>query len=253
MGPARVTRENATRQPRPAFYALSPGGWRDYATLLHPPYTLWHLSYVAIGSALAPELRVERLAWLLAAFFLAMGIGAHALDELEGRPLRTRIPDRVLVGLAAASTAGAVAIGVAAALAWTLWLVPFVAVGPFLVVSYNLELFRGRLHGPVCFALFWGAFPVVTAYFATAERLRVEALLGAAFAFLTSLVQQQLSTPVRKLRRRVTSVSGSLELTDGSREAITAETLGQPPERALQTLSGAMVALAATLVAARLA
>ena len=37
---------------RPAFYALAPGGWRDYVTLLHPPYTLWHLSYVAIGAAL---------------------------------------------------------------------------------------------------------------------------------------------------------------------------------------------------------
>src|SRR3989442_13616404 len=37
-----------------AFYALEPGGLRDYWTLLHPPYTLWHLSYVLLGAALAP-------------------------------------------------------------------------------------------------------------------------------------------------------------------------------------------------------
>ena len=38
-------------EDRPAFYALAPGGWRDWWTLLHPPYTLWHLSYVALGAA----------------------------------------------------------------------------------------------------------------------------------------------------------------------------------------------------------
>ena len=76
--------------PRPAFYALAPGGWRDYATLLHPPYTAWHLSYVAIGAALAADFRLSRLLPTLAAFFLAVGIGAHALDELHGRPARHR-------------------------------------------------------------------------------------------------------------------------------------------------------------------
>src|ERR1700693_3046578 len=99
-------------EERPAFYALSPGGWRDYWTLLHPPYTLWHLSYVAIGASLAPGMRLEWLGETLLAFFLAMGIGAHALDELHGRPLGTRISDRMLVALAGLGVAGAVAIGV---------------------------------------------------------------------------------------------------------------------------------------------
>src|SRR5207302_2834838 len=82
--------EVVTEDARPAFYALAPGAWRDYVTVLHPPYTLWHLSYVAIGAGLAPELDFRVLALTLAAFFLAVGIGAHALDELNGRPLRTR-------------------------------------------------------------------------------------------------------------------------------------------------------------------
>ena len=130
-------------EPRPAFYALAQGGWRDYVTLLHLPYTLWHLSYVAIGAALAPELEANRLLWGLAAFLLALGIGAHALDELHGRPLGTEIPSLVLVWLAAVSLAAAVAIGIGAALAWTLWLLPFVAAGAFLVPAYTLELGGG--------------------------------------------------------------------------------------------------------------
>jgi hypothetical protein len=96
-------------EARPAFYALAPGRWRDYVTLLHPPYTLWHLSYVVIGAALAPDWRPTRLVATLAAFFLAVGIGAHALDELNGRPLSTQIPDRTLAALAAGSIAVAVA------------------------------------------------------------------------------------------------------------------------------------------------
>jgi hypothetical protein len=158
---------------RPAFYALRRGGWRDYVTLLHPPYTAWHLSYVAIGAALAPRFHLDRMLWALAAFFLAMGVAAHALDELKGRPLRTSIPTGVLVGLAAGSLAGAVAIGIAAAHMWGWGLLAFVAVGVVAVPAYNLEL---AFHNYLGFALLWGAFPVLTGYFVEAQTLRFEAL-----------------------------------------------------------------------------
>jgi hypothetical protein len=236
---------------RPAFYALESGGWRDYITLLHPPYTAWHLSYVVIGAALAPEFAGRRLLAALAAFFLAMGVGAHALDELTDRPLQTRISPRVLIALAALSIGAAVAIGIAAALAWTLWLLPFVAAGAFLVVAYNLELFGGLFHTYLWFGLAWGAFPLLTAYLVTAEKLTIEALLAATFALLTSLVQRTLSTPVRNVRRRVTAVTGTISLIDGTREEITAQTLMGAPETGLRLLAAAMVSLAAALVALR--
>ncbi|MDX6511219.1 MAG: hypothetical protein QOE36_723 [Gaiellaceae bacterium] len=238
-------------EARPAFYSLRQGGWRDYVTLLHPPYTAWHLSYVAIGAALAPVWRPERMGWTLLAFFLAMGIGAHALDELRGRPLATLIPGRVLALLAALSIGGAVTIGVVTALAWTPWLLVFVATGAFLVVAYNLELFGGRLHGYAWFALDWGAFPTLTAYFAAAGRLRVEAVLAAAFATGLSAVQRTLSTPVRAMRRRVASVSGTIVYRDGSEQPLTADDLRAAPETALRILCGAVVLLAAALVVAR--
>jgi hypothetical protein len=248
MGTAGVD-EPATR---PAFYALRPGGWRDYITLLHPPYTLWHLSYAAIGAGLAPDFSGRRLVAALAAFFLAMGIGAHALDELSGRPLRTRIPERVLVALAGTSIAGAIAIGIASALAWTLWILPFVAFGGFIVVAYNLELFGGLFHNSLWFALAWGAFPLLTGYFVVAEEIRLEVVLAATFAALLSHAQRVLSTPVRFARRRVRNVSGTIELVDGSRQSVTADTLLRTPERALQILAAATVALAGALVLLRL-
>jgi len=232
---------------RPAFYALEPGGWRDYVTLLHPPYTLWHLSYVAIGAALAPQWRPGVLALALLAFFLGMGIGAHALDELHGRPLATRI----LVVLAATSLAAAAGIGIAVALRTNLWLLAFVGVGAFIAVAYNLELFGSRLHGDPWFSLAWGAFPVLTAYFAATETIRIEALLAAAFAALLSHAQRRLSTPVRLVRRRTRTVTGRIELLDGSTIPITADSLTAEAEHALKTLSAAVVALALALVLLR--
>jgi hypothetical protein len=237
---------------RPAFYALAQGGWRDYVTLLHPPYTAWHLSYVAIGACLAPTLYEGRLAAAAAAFFLALGISAHALDELQGRPLQTRIPRRVLVALSVVPLAGAVAIGIAGAISFDPWLLVFVAVGAALVPVYNLELFGGAIHTGWGFALAWGAFPLLTGYFACAKTITWVALLGAAYATLTSYVQRVLSTPVRHLRRRVATVEGTMRLRDGGSEPVTGETLAAAPERALQALAAANVALAAALLVLRL-
>jgi hypothetical protein len=237
---------------RPAFYALRQGGWRDYVTLLHLPYTAWHLAYVVVGGCLVAEVSWNRLGLTVLAFFLAMGIGAHALDELTGRPLQTSIPSRVLVALAVVSVAAACAIGVAVAVGFSLWILPLIAVGAFLVPAYNLELFGGRFHSDLWFAIAWGAFPVVTAYVACAGTIRAAGLVAAAWATVLSLAQRRLSTPVRRNRRAVVAVTGELELNDGGRETVTREMLVAAPETALKLLAAATVLLAAALVAFRL-
>ena len=221
-----------TEEVRPAFYALRAGGLRDYVTLLHTPYTLWHLSYVAVGAAAAPHFHLDRMLWGIAAFFLAMGLAAHALDELKGRPLRTGIPSAALVGIAVVALAGAVAIGIGAARAWGWGLLAFVVVGAVVVPAYNLEL---ALHTDWGFALAWGAFPALTGYFVEAQTVRGEAIAVAAYAFLLSLAQRTLSTPVRRARRELATTAGI-----------------EPLERSLRLLTWAAVALAVGLVAARL-
>ena len=224
-----------TEPVAPAFYALRTGGWRDYVTLLHLPYTAWHLSYVAAGAALAPQFHAERLWLALAAFFLALGVSAHALDELNGRPLRTEIPSTILVALAVATLAGACAIGVYAADAWGWWLVAFVAVGAVLVPAYNLEWFGGVVHTDLGLGLSWGAFPALTAYFVEAQTIRIEAVGFAAFATVLTMVQRTLSTPVRQARRAHNTLEGTASF-----------------ERALRLLTFATVLLAVGLVAGRL-
>jgi hypothetical protein len=239
-------------EDRAAFYALSPGGWRDYWTLLHPPYTLWHLSYVVMGASIAPDLQIRWLVETLLAFFLAMGIAAHALDELHGRPLGTRIPDAVLWTLAAVGLGGAVALGVDGAREVSPWIWAFIGSGVFLVLAYNLELFGGLIHSDLWFALAWGAFPVLTASFAQTARVEPEAVALAAACAAISAAQRVLSTPVRRLRRRVATVEGTITLRDGDAETIDAATLRSTPERALRWMSVAMPLLALGMLLARL-
>ena len=237
---------------KPAFYALDRGGWRDYVTLLHLPYTAWHLSYVVVGGCLATEVAWGRLGPTVFAFFLAMGIGAHALDELAGRPLGTAIPSSVLAALALVSIIAACAIGIAVAVGFSLWILPLIAIGAFLVPAYNLELFEGCFHSDTWFAVAWGAFPVVTGYVACEGTPRLVAFVAAGWATALSLAQRRLSTPVRHARREVVSIDGEIRLANGEREPVTRELLVSAPEGALQLLTIATVLIAAALVVVRL-
>jgi hypothetical protein len=230
---------------------LRPGGWRDLVTLLHPPYTAWHLSYVALGAAAAPVVHVDRLLAALGAFFLAVGIGAHALDELNGRPLATQLSSRMLWGLAIAGVGGAVAIGIAGAVMVSASVAAFVVVGAFLVTAYNLELFGGRFHSGFWFAAAWGAFPAFTAYWVNSLAVGVAGVLVAAACFGLSAAQRALSTPVRELRRRTVSVTGEQRLRDGGVVELSAARLAAPLDTALRAMAIALVLLAAGMLVVR--
>jgi hypothetical protein len=238
--------------PRPAYYAAQPGGWRDWWTLLHPPYTAWHLSYVVIGASLAPHVHVARLIGTLLAFFCAVGLAAHAFDELHGRPLGTRIPTAALFAVGIAGLAGAVVLGIVGLSRVGPTLIPFMILGPILVVAYNWEVFGGLIHTDLGFALAWGGFPVLVAYVAQTRTLALAPVLVAIAATAVSAAQRQLSAPARLLRRRSSAVRGSVTLRDGTEVALDARTLLAPLERALRFLSWGMVLLATGLAVARL-
>ena len=238
---------------RPAFYALPSGGWRDYVTLLHPPYTLWHLSYVVIGACTVADVNLGYLAWSVLAFFGAVGLGAHALDELNGRPLRTAIPSIVLVAIAFVGLTGAVVLGVYGAVIVSPWMLWFIVVGAFIALAYNLEWFHGAFHSDLWFALGWGAFPALTGAFAQLGRLTWAGLLVAAACAALSAAQRVLSTPVRRLRRNAVAIEGRAVYDDGTDERLDNAWLRGTPERALRLLSLAVPLLAAAMLASALA
>jgi hypothetical protein len=236
-------------QERPAFYAVGrgTGGPGDWVTLLHPPYTIWHLSYVVMGAAVMPPLVLWRLGGTLVAFFLAVGIGAHALDELKGRPLGTGIRTTTLAVTAGISITAAVVLGLVFG---GLRLLPFIVVGCLLVFSYNLELFGGLMHSDLWFGLAWGSFPALVGAYAQHWTLSIAAVAVAVAACFLSLGQRALSTPARTLRRRVRAVSVQVTFNDGRQRQLGRADLLAPLERALRFFVWATgaVALAMALV-----
>jgi hypothetical protein len=240
------------RPGRPAFYAFGGGRLGDAITLLHPPYTAWHLSYFALGAAVAPHVYLDRLLWGLAAFGLAVGIAAHALDERHDRPLGSAFSDRTLSLAAALSLAGAVGIGIAGVLTVSAWLIPLVLAGGIFLPAYNLELAGGRFHSDLWFAIGWGGFPAFTGYFVNALTIGAPGLLIALGCTAMSVAQRRLSSAARDLRRRTVAVEGTRRLTDGRSEPISLAGMLGPLDGALAVLSVTMVVLACALLSARL-
>jgi demethylmenaquinone methyltransferase/2-methoxy-6-polyprenyl-1,4-benzoquinol methylase len=248
VAPSETQPSVVPASPRAAFYALRPGGLRDYWTLLHPPYTLWHLSYVLLGAALAPMPNPRIVAGALSAFFLAVGVASHSFDELQGRPLGTRIPSSVLLVLGSIGLVGAVVLGVIAAAQLGPWFLVLVAIGAALVLSYGLEI--PIVHSDVGFALAWGGFPVVAS--AAANGAPVLPTMAAAIgASLLSLAQRRLSTPVRRIRRKAEQVSGAVRYRDGTVEEIDAARLIGAPEAALRLIWLAIAAISIGTLLAR--
>ena len=124
--------------------------------------------------------------------------------------------------------------------------------GPLLVVAYNFELAGGIVHNDVGFAACWGAFPVLTAYVAQAGNLSWAAVFAALAAFFLSLAQRALSTPARLLRRRASTVEGTVVMADGGRLPLDHRVLLTPLERALKMTAWSVVLGATALALFRL-
>ena len=138
-------------------------------TLLHAPYTLWNLAYVALGAGLAPQFHLDRMLWAMAAFFLALGVAAHALDELNGRPLQTRIPSPVAGRARRRGPWRRARHRHRRRRRWGYGLLVFVAIGGIVVPVYNLELLGGVIHNELGLALAGG---LTVLFAATGSRRR---------------------------------------------------------------------------------
>jgi hypothetical protein len=235
---------------RPAYYAPTGTPLGDLWAVLHPPYTAWHLSYVVIGATLGDHLEIRVLAGTVLAFFLGTGLGAHALDELHSRPLRTGLSDATLRLIGYGALLGAGGLGVAGAMVVSPWVLAWAVAGVGLAAGYALERPRW-IHTDLGFGLAWGGFPILVGYFGQSGTVGVEAVVAAGAATLVSLTQRALSTPARLIRRQTTEAEVRLR-TGEDTERWDEERLLDTWEKPLRLLAWAMVALAAGLLIGRL-
>ncbi len=231
---------------RPAFYARTGSVAADLVAILHPPYTAWHLSYVAIGASLAATVSIARLGWTLLVFFLAVGIAAHSLDEVNSHPLKTGLGDAALWAMAFAGLGAAAVVVALGSVLVSPWIWAWAVVGLFFAVGYPLE-WPAFLHTNLGFAIAWGAYPVLAGYWVQAESVSLGALIVAGFATLLSLAQRSLSTPARFVRRDTTVAGAQFDAAAWDRTKLL-----NTWEVPLRWLGWAVVALAVGLIVARI-
>jgi hypothetical protein len=218
--------------------SFGPERFRVAVGLLFLPYTGMVLSFTVIGAMLAPAIYWDRVGAIVLIYFLALGIGAHALDAVgsrETKPWRQVFTRTQLWGLAVLSLVAAYAIGIWYMVQYTplLWLIAIPE--GFFVLAYNLEWFGGRFHRDSWFALSWGALPVLAGYVLQTNAISASALLVALAMALLSLVEIKASRPYKEYKRSNSDAAQAQRL-----EAI------------LKSLSAGVIALAAGLLAWRL-
>jgi len=234
-----------------AFYARRGSVGADILTILHVPYTAWHLSYVVFGAALAAHLDGLRLGGTVLAFFAGTGIASHALDEWNGRPLRTRVDDRFLMTMAVLGFAVSGVVMLAGVWLVSVWVIAWAVAGFVLAAGYSLEWWGGLLHTEIGFGLAWGAFPVLVGFWAQSLTISPAAIGMALAATILSLVQRSLSTSARFVRRETDDAILNLTLADGTQRRWEQRELLSTWETPLRRLSVAMIVIAVTLLLIR--
>ncbi len=238
---------------RPAWYTLGGRGvLTDLVNLLHPPYTLWHLSYVVIGIALAPVINMDRSLAVIIAFFLGLGIGAHALDETMGNPLKTKLSRQKLYLIGLSSLTVATAIGAYYVITLSVLLLPIILVEVFFALAYNLETFNKRFHNTIVFSISWGVLPFLTGYFVNSLSVSLGALLTSLAIGLLTYVQRTLSLQARAVRRNIDSPIRALKLENGEEIQVSASDLISPAEKSLKALTLTIFIFAIALICQRI-
>lgn len=184
--------------------AFGPVKFRIFIGLLFLPYTGMVLAYTVIGSMMAEQIYWDRVGAILIIYFLALGIGAHALDAIGSKgikPWGNVFSTAQLWALATASLVLAYALGGYYIVRYTPLLGVIAILEGFFVLAYNLEWFTGRLHTDAWFAISWGSLPVLAGYVLQTNHLSVAVVMVAVAMGLLSLVEIKASRPYKTLKR----------------------------------------------------
>ena len=234
-----------------AWYARGGSKLGELYTIMHLPYTSMVLSYVLIGAAVSPSFYPNRVIATLLAYFLGLGLSAHALNELHARHWGETLSKRELETLFAASLIGAILIGAfgmvvlyatSGALLAPLVLLAFIFLETFFLFAYNIDFSGGRFHTDLAFAFSWAALPVLVSYYVNALTITVVALLVAVGMAATAGIEINLSRWCKDFRRK--SSLTQMQLADGTKLSLNTAELIAKPEKALKLIVVAVDLLA---------
>jgi len=242
-----------------AWYARSGGKVRELYTIMHLPYTSMVLSYVLIGAAVSPSMDPFRLVLTLVAYFLGLGLSAHALNELHARHwgenlTRLELEVLFLLPLIAAVSIGAFGMLIlyeaSRSFIAPLILLAFISMETFFLIAYNSDIAKGRFHSTTSFAFSWAALPVIISFYVNSLTITPSAVLVASAMAATAAIEITLSRWCKDFRRKSPIVE--LQFADRSKQGLNATELIANPEKALKLIVVAVDLLSIGLIVHRL-
>lgn len=242
-----------------AWYAQTGSKTRELFTIMHLPYTSMVLSYILIGASLSPSIYLTRLILTLVAYFLGLGISAHALNELHARHWGKELNKGELEILFAVPLVGAILIGFygmnvlyessGTPLA-SLVLLSFMALETFFVFAYNTNFSGGRFHSDLAFALSWGALPTIISYYVNALTITLPAVLISSAMAATAGIEINLSRWCKDFRRKSPLIK--MQFADSTELNLNTTGLIARPEKALKLIVVVVDLVACGLILHRL-
>jgi hypothetical protein len=218
--------------------SFGPPKFRAFVGMMFLPYTGMCVSFAVIGSIAASDVHWDRIGAIALIYALALGIGAHAADNIgsqKDKPWGRYFTRKQMIALMISSLAAAYAIGIY----YIVLHVPLLAIVAilegFFLFAYNFEIWGGRFHNDFWFAVSWGALPVMAGYLIQTSDIGILPFAVAGAATLASFAEIRMSRPYKQLKKSAADPAVAARL-----------------EKRLKVLSLSTIAFSLVLVAVRL-
>jgi hypothetical protein len=183
---------------------FGPLKFRAFIGMLFLPYTGMCVSFTIIGSMLSESIQWDRVLSIFVIYFLALGVSAHAADNLGSKKIKpwgsffTAFELKLMV-------IGGLSVSYALGIYYIITFVPLLLIiaiiEGFFLFAYNFELFNGFFHNNFWFAVSWGSLPLLAGFVIQTNSISLLSLLSSIIAFLVAYSEIRISRKYKELKR----------------------------------------------------
>ena len=184
---------------------FGPLKFRAFIGMLFLPYTGMCISFTIIGSMLSESILWDRVLSIFIIYFLALGVSAHAADNLGSKKIKPwgnffttfELKLMVIGGLSVSY-----AIGIYYIIIFVPLLLIIAIIEGFFLFAYNFELFNGFFHNNFWFAVSWGSLPLLAGFVIQTNSISILSLFSSTIAFLIAYSEIRISRIYKELKRK---------------------------------------------------
>lgn len=183
---------------------FGPIKFRIFVGMLFLPYTGMCISFSIVGSLLSPTtIMWDRIVAIVIIYFAALGISAHAADNMgsKKKPWGDLFSNLELLIMLVCGLVVAYAIGAYYIIFYVPLLLPIAILEGFFLFAYNYEIWNGFFHNNIWFAISWGSLPLLAGYVMQTNSISYVPLLISTAAFLISYIEIKLSRRYKEFRQ----------------------------------------------------